>query len=79
MRFCPWGQRGAPIDARRARIFALLAGPIANAQAPATGSVSGRVLNVARGRYSPTSARYATGYRHEEFGVQIAVGVNGTF
>jgi TonB-dependent receptor len=30
-------------------------------------------------RYSAESARYATGYRHEEFGVQIAVGVKGTF
>jgi hypothetical protein len=24
-------------------------------------------------------ARYATGYRHEEFGIQIAVGLKGTF
>jgi TonB-dependent receptor len=30
-------------------------------------------------RYSATSARYATGYRHEEFGIQIAFGVKGTF
>ena len=30
-------------------------------------------------RYSAASARYATGYRHEEFGIQIAVGVKGTF
>lgn len=30
-------------------------------------------------RYSAASARYATGYRHEEFGIQIAVGLKGTF
>jgi iron complex outermembrane recepter protein len=30
-------------------------------------------------RYSAASARYATGYRHEEFGIQIAFGLKGTF
>jgi TonB-dependent receptor len=30
-------------------------------------------------RYSAASARYATGYRHEEFGIQISFGVKGTF
>lgn len=30
-------------------------------------------------RYNPASARYATGYRQEEFGVQYAAGVRGTF
>ena len=30
-------------------------------------------------RYSADSARYATGYRHEEFGIQIAIGLKGTF
>ena len=30
-------------------------------------------------RYSPTSARHANGFRHEEFGVQYSVGVRGTF
>jgi TonB-dependent receptor len=30
-------------------------------------------------RYSEASARYATGYRHEEFGIQIAIGLKGTF
>ncbi len=30
-------------------------------------------------RYSGTSARYASGFRHEEFGIQMSVGVKGTF
>ncbi len=30
-------------------------------------------------RYSLTSARHASSYRHEEFGVQIAIGLKGTF
>ncbi len=30
-------------------------------------------------RYSPASASYANGYRHEEFGVQFTVGLKGTF
>jgi TonB-dependent receptor len=30
-------------------------------------------------RYSLESARYAAPYRHEEFGIQIAVGLKGTF
>jgi len=30
-------------------------------------------------RYSADSARYATGFRHEEFGIQIAIGLKGTF
>ncbi|MBI5693017.1 MAG: TonB-dependent receptor [Verrucomicrobia bacterium] len=30
-------------------------------------------------RYSATSARYATGYRHEEFGVQYTIGIKGTY
>lgn len=30
-------------------------------------------------QYSPTSARYANGFREEEFGVQYSIGVKGTF
>ncbi len=30
-------------------------------------------------RYNAQSARYASGFRHEEFGIQFAVGVKGTF
>ena len=30
-------------------------------------------------RYSADSARYASGFRHEEFGVQYAIGLKGTF
>ncbi len=30
-------------------------------------------------RYSPTSAKYASGFRHEEFGIQCSVGIKGTF
>jgi iron complex outermembrane receptor protein len=30
-------------------------------------------------RYSAVSARHATGYRHEEFGIQFSVGLKGTF
>lgn len=30
-------------------------------------------------RYSAASARYASGYRHEEFGIQLSLGVKGTF
>lgn len=30
-------------------------------------------------RYNESSARYATGFRHEEFGVQMSLGVKGTW
>ena len=30
-------------------------------------------------RYSAESARYASGFRHEEFGIQMSVGLKGTF
>lgn len=30
-------------------------------------------------RYSQASAQYASGYRHEEFGIQMSIGVKGTF